>query len=53
YYQQLCKSKKPTIYQTIDGGHHRDALRQSHTFATDFLNLIEKNQTKSYCSNFK
>lgn len=53
YYQQLCKLKKPTIYQTIDGGDHRDALRQSNTFATSFLNVIEKNQTKSYCSNFK
>ncbi|HHQ1841275.1 TPA: alpha/beta fold hydrolase [Acinetobacter baumannii] len=53
YYQQLCKSKKPTIYQTIDGGDHRDALRQSNTFATDFLNAIEKKQAKSYCSNFK
>ncbi|MCT6833216.1 MAG: lysophospholipase, partial [Acinetobacter baumannii] len=53
YYQQLCKLKKPTIYQTIDGGDHRDALRQSNTFATDFLNAIEKKQAKSYCSNFK
>ncbi len=53
YYQQLCKSKKPTIYQTIDGGDHRDALRQSSTFATNFLNIIEKKQTKSYRSNFK
>ena len=31
------------IYQTIDGGDHRDALRQSSTFATNFLNIIEKN----------
>ncbi|MFW1675915.1 alpha/beta hydrolase, partial [Acinetobacter baumannii] len=37
YYQQLCKSKKTTIYQTIDGGDQRDALRQSPTFATDFV----------------
>ncbi|MEX7521526.1 alpha/beta hydrolase, partial [Acinetobacter baumannii] len=41
------------IYQSIDGGDHRDALRQSHTFATHFLNVIEKKQAKSYCSNFK
>jgi fermentation-respiration switch protein FrsA (DUF1100 family) len=53
YYQQLCKLKKPTVYQTIDGGDHRDALRQSNTFATHFLNVIEKNQSKSYCSTSK
>lgn len=37
-------NQKPTIYQSIDGGDHRDALRQSHTFATHFLNVIEKNR---------
>lgn len=46
YYQQLCKLKKPTIYQTIDGGDHRDALRQSHTFATDFFKCHREKSDK-------
>lgn len=50
YYQQLCKSKKPVLYQSIKNGSHRDSLRQSDVLSSDFLKQLEKGQIISSCT---
>lgn len=51
YYQQLCKSKKPVLYQAIKNGDHRDALRQSSILSSDFLKNLEQGQAISSCTH--
>ncbi|MBR5556719.1 MAG: hypothetical protein IKV84_02855, partial [Acinetobacter sp.] len=50
YYQQLCKSKKPVLYQSIQKGDHRASLRQSDVLSADFLKKLAQGQTMSSCA---
>lgn len=50
YYQQLCKSKKPVLYQSIKKGDHRASLRQSDVLSADFLKKLDQGQIMSSCA---
>jgi dipeptidyl aminopeptidase/acylaminoacyl peptidase len=50
YYQQVCKAHKPVVYHSINGGDHRDAVRQSPNFSAEFLKTLNNGKIPTSCS---